>query len=240
MSLAPQAPPQRPQGAPGPVQALNGLSGGLLDNGLGQQGLLSPLGGQQGLLSPLDGQQAAGALPAASAAAGASPALTALGSASLLGAAQPPSADALQQQLAALQQQQALAQALADPLLSLQNLLAAQQGLSARVQELLLLKQSLQVTVPQRSGGIRGTGPIANPLYKVRGRGRGRRLSGGSRAAPGARWPGHPWTVGGACARGGPAWAALSSPCMLGARLGWGTPAWASALSTWALLGLVP
>ena len=84
------------------------------------------------------------------------------------------------QQLAALQQQQQLSQALAaDPLANLSNLLAAQQGLSARVQELLLLKQQLQQGAPQRpapsscgssgGGGIRGSGPLGNPLYKVSG-----------------------------------------------------------------------
>ena len=82
------------------------------------------------------------------------------------------------QQLAALQQQQQLSQALAaDPLSNLSNLLVAQQGLSARVQELLLLKQQLQQGAPQRpapsscgsggGGGIHGTGPLGNPLYKV-------------------------------------------------------------------------
>lgn len=98
----------------------------------------------------------------------------------LLGAGGPPTsaaaaaADALAALAAQQQQQQqaALAAELAaaDPLqlLSLGNLLSAQQGLSARVQELLLLKQQLQAVVPQRpGGGIRGTGPIANPLYKV-------------------------------------------------------------------------
>jgi hypothetical protein len=84
---------------------------------------------------------------------------------------QPLPTQAALQQLAALQQQQQLAQVLAsDPLMSLTNLLAAQQGLSARVQELLLLKQQLQQVVPTRPsghGGIRGTGPISNPLYKV-------------------------------------------------------------------------
>lgn len=83
----------------------------------------------------------------------------------------PPSPeDTLQQQLAALQQQQ-LAQALAaEPLLGLGNLLAAQQGLSTRVQELLVLKQQLQQVVtssPSNRGGIRGTGPLNNALYKV-------------------------------------------------------------------------
>ncbi|KAI3426495.1 hypothetical protein D9Q98_008861 [Chlorella vulgaris] len=71
--------------------------------------------------------------------------------------------DALQQ-LAALQQQQQLAEALsAEPLLCLGNLMAAQ-GL----QDLLALKQQLQQTAPVRlsSGGIRGTGPVNNALYK--------------------------------------------------------------------------
>jgi hypothetical protein len=96
-----------------------------------------------------------------------------LTAADLLPAQQHPSipTDTLQQQLAVLQQQQ-LAQALAaEPLLSLSNLLAAQQGLSTRVQELLVLKQQLQQAVPSSPsirGGIRGTGPINNALYKVR------------------------------------------------------------------------
>ncbi|PSC68048.1 Ankyrin repeat domain-containing 13C [Micractinium conductrix] len=69
-------------------------------------------------------------------------------------------------------QQQLAAAALeaADPLVSLTNLLAAQQGLNVRVQEVLLLKQQLtaaQGGSPARGGGIRGTGPIANPLYKT-------------------------------------------------------------------------
>ncbi|KAL4853054.1 Ankyrin repeat domain-containing protein 13C [Chlorella vulgaris] len=71
--------------------------------------------------------------------------------------------DALQQ-LAALQQQQQLAEALsAEPLLCLGNLMAAQ-GL----QDLLALNQQLQQTAPVRlsTGGIRGTGPVNNALYK--------------------------------------------------------------------------
>lgn len=72
-------------------------------------------------------------------------------------------------QLAALQQQQQLAATLqADPLVSLTNLLAAQQGLNARVAELLTLKQQLAASSapPRPGGGLRGTGPLANPLYK--------------------------------------------------------------------------
>jgi hypothetical protein len=90
--------------------------------------------------------------------------------------------DALQQ-LAALQQQQQLAEALsAEPLLCLNNLMAAQ-GL----QDLLALKQQLQQTAPVRlsSGGIRGTGPVNNALYKVRRRGARAPGGGGSQAAAG-------------------------------------------------------
>lgn len=132
-----------------------GLCGGLLDLSSLPQ---APLDAPYGPASDLGGLGSPG-----------------LSAADLLRAQQQPqpAQDALQQ-LAALQQQQQLAQALAaEPLLSLGNLLAAQQGLSARVQELLLLKQQLQQVVPARScgghGGIRGTGPISNPLYKVRG-----------------------------------------------------------------------
>lgn len=77
-------------------------------------------------------------------------------------------ADALAQ-LAALQQQRQLAAALeANPLVSLTNLLA-QQGLNTRVAELLALKQQQLAAAPSQTrtgGGIRGTGPLANPLYK--------------------------------------------------------------------------
>ncbi|PRW33819.1 Ankyrin repeat domain-containing 13C isoform B [Chlorella sorokiniana] len=132
---------------------------GLLEGPLAQPSAQLPLG------SAADAVQgwAAAAAPGGTAADLGSTAASALG----LGAAGLLPADALQQ-LAALQQQQALAQALStDPLLSLTNLIAAQQGLSARVQELLLLKHQLQAVVPQRTSGIRGTGPLANPLYKT-------------------------------------------------------------------------
>ena len=134
---------------------------GLLEGPLAQPSAHLPLGPAA---DAGQGWAAAAAAPGG-AAAGLGTSASALG----LGAAGLLPADVLQQ-LAALQQQQALAQALsADPLLSLTNLVAAQQGLTARVQELLLLKHQLQSVVPQRTSGIRGTGPLANPLYKVRG-----------------------------------------------------------------------
>lgn len=133
---------------------------GLLDGSLAQSTAHLAL---TGAAEAGQGWAPTAAAPAGGAAADLSAAASALG----LGAAGMLPADALHQ-LAALQQQQALAQALsADPLLSLSNLIAAQNGLSARVQELLLLKHQLQAVVPQRTSGIRGTGPLANPLYKV-------------------------------------------------------------------------
>lgn len=79
--------------------------------------------------------------------------------------------DPLQRQLAALQAQQLAAQAAAAeqllPLLNLSNLLAFQ-GLSAtEVADLLALKQALQQSGSRPSGSGHGTGPLANPLYKV-------------------------------------------------------------------------
>ncbi|KAL4448117.1 hypothetical protein ABPG75_005336 [Micractinium tetrahymenae] len=130
--------------------ALDGLCAGLL-------GGLSGLSGVGAPESPYS--------PAASAASNlAGAAASSLGA---LPASTP--ADALAQ-LALLQQQQQLVAALeADPLLSLTNLLAAQQGLNTRVAELLALKQHLAASPPpsRPGGGIRGTGPLANPLYKT-------------------------------------------------------------------------
>lgn len=164
MSLAHSGAPGAQAGAPFDLRCLDGL----LEGTLAQTTAQLPLG------------VAADAGQSWAAAAAASGAAADLGSASAsalgLSAAGLLPADALQQ-LAALQQQQALAQALsADPLLSLGNLIAAQQGLSARVQELLLLKHQLSTVVPQRTSGIRGTGPLANLLYKVRGGGGRRRM----------------------------------------------------------------
>lgn len=153
-AAAPPLPPCRPS---------SDLLGGLLD-----------LGGALGALEPVSRP------PSSPAPAPPSPALPPPlppTLSALLGAGQPLSGagggappDAFAA-LAALQQQQLAAAALeaADPLVSLTNLLAAQQGLNVRVQEVLLLKQQLtaaQGGSPARGGGIRGTGPIANPLYK--------------------------------------------------------------------------
>ena len=125
-------------------------------------------------------QQGPGGSPYAASDLGSAAAGLGLTAAGLLGGCPQQQSSALDplQQLAALQQQQQLSQALAaDPLTNLSNLLAAQQGLSARVQELLLLKQQLQQGAAPRpapsscgssgGGGIRGTGPLGNPLYKV-------------------------------------------------------------------------
>ncbi len=164
MSLAHSGAPGAQAGAPFDLRC---SLDGLLEGPLAQPTAQLPLG-----VAADAGQGWAAAAAAGGAAELGSAAASALG----LSAASLLPADALQQ-LAALQQQQALAQALsADPLLSLGNLIAAQQGLSARVQELLLLKHQLSTVVPQRTSGIRGTGPLANPLYKVRGGGGRRRM----------------------------------------------------------------
>ena len=145
MSASPAVPPASgalaADGLDGPGGWLPALQAGLG----GWEGGLAGLGGWEG------GPAGAGGLGRAANA--------------LLAACAPAQTDALQL-LAALQQQQQLAQAAAaaadaDPLVGVQ------QGLSARVQEVLLLKQQLQHVVPPRPSGIRGTGPLNNPLYKA-------------------------------------------------------------------------
>ena len=171
-----------PSALPPTISLLHGGSSALEHLGSPGPGASAALGDLCSSLADLSLQSRAGGAALQPAAAGgqlpslpSQPGSPAWAPSGLGGTATPLLGLGLPQQLAALQQQKqaaAAAETLA-PLVNLQNLqqlLGLQQGLSQEVSELLALKQQLQKSLPHTP---RGTGPIANPLFKVGGAGRG-------------------------------------------------------------------